>query len=338
MKQRDTYRITNCYNKGVKTSHERSFAAAGVSTSLVAMAILIASFNLSTLNSASAATVTPQTLATKIAKAGLGCKTITEKTKMLFNGNRWVCVINGEKVSIEVYPAAAWKTVQELACAWEIGFIAITDNKTWMVVAESRATSKKLVKPLGGSLKVFCNAKNIYNEKKPTPSSTPKPTPTSPSPTPSSSPSPTPTTPVVGTWTNPYTLGIGVKDDRFKYTPVLLEQDVTSSLCTALVEEFSYGGIGDLCPEGNGSSIDVTNNSAEIARPGWLRVGFGLADNQGKIYRPSLTELTPYVEIDIVPGGTKRAIVYFQVPKTFSTVGARLEIVTDYGKSYWSIP
>lgn len=323
-------------------------------TSLVAMAILIASSNLSALNSASAATVTPQTLATKIAKAGLGCKTITTKTKMLFQGTKWTCTVSGEKVSIEVYPASVWKTLQELACSFDYGFIAITDNKTWMVIAESRATSKKLVKPLGGSLKVFCNAKNIYNEKKPTPSPTPSPTPTTPKPTPSPTPSPTPTTPVAGSWSNPYTLGTGVKDARFTYTPVLVEQDVTSSLCAVLVEKFSYGGIGDLCPEGNGSgksvpdpnspekylavSVDITNNSGEIARPGWLRVGFGLADNQGKIYRPSLTELTPYVEIDIVPNGTKRAVVYFQVPKSFSTVGARLEVVTDYEKSYWSIP
>jgi hypothetical protein len=85
-------------------------------------------------------------------------------------------------------------------------------------------------------------------------------------------------------------------------------------------------------------SVYVANNSGEIARPGWLRVGFGTTDSQGKIYRPSLTELTPYVEIDIVPDGTKRAIVYFQVPKSFSTAGARLEVVTDYEKSHWSIP
>ena len=302
------------------------------------------------LNSPASAAETPKTIAAKITKAGLGCKTITEKTKMLFNGTRWACAVNGEKISIEVYPAAAWKTVQELACAWDVGFIAITDNKTWIVVAESRATSKKLVKPLGGSLKVFCNAKNIYNEVKSKAPETPKPSAT---PKPSSSPSPTPTTPKTGTWTKPFALGEGVSDYRFTYTPVQIEQDATSVTCTQLVEKFAYGWIGDLCPEGQGSGkstpdpknlekyfailVDIKNNSGEIAIPGSFSVGFALADDQGNIYRPAITEITSYVEIDIVPNGIKRAVVYFQVPKSFNAQGARLEIRVSNEEWYWAI-
>jgi hypothetical protein len=302
------------------------------------------------LNSPASAAETPKTIAAKIAKAGLGCKTITEKTKMLFNGNKWVCTANGERVSIEVYPATVWKALQELACSWDYGFIAITDNKTWMVIAESRATSKKLVKPLGGSLKVFCNAKNIYNEKKSAAPVIPKPSATS---NPSSTPSPTPTTPVTGTWTKPFALGEGVSDYRFTYTPVQIEQDVTSVTCTQLVEKFAFGWIGDLCPEGDGSGkstpdpknlekyfailVDIKNNSGEIAIPGSFSVGFALADDQGKIYRPAITEVTSYVEIDIVPNGIKRAVVYFQVPKSFKAQGARLEIRVSSDEWYWAI-
>jgi hypothetical protein len=320
---------------------------------LAAALVLILTITMFSISGVSAAAVTPQTLATKISKAGLGCKAITAKTPMLFQGTKWSCVINGEKTAIEVYPSKYWKDVLKFACILDIGFIAVSDNKSWMVTPESRATAKKLTKPLGGKLTVFCNPKNIINETKDV-TTEPNPTasPTS-APKPSASPSPTPSAPESGTWTKPFVLGNGIKDNRFTYTPVLFEQDVTAKTCVELVEKFSFGSIGDLCPEGNGSgksvpdpnspekyfavSVDLTNNSGEIARPGSFSVGFGLADDQGKIYRPTITELTPYVEIDIVPNGTKRAIIYFQVPKSFQIAGARLEVQTDLEKRYWTL-
>jgi hypothetical protein len=85
------------------------------------------------LPAANAAPVTPQTLSSKISKAGLGCKKIIEKTSMLFSGTKWVCEVSGERVSIEVYPAKYWKEIQKLVCSFDMGFIAVSDNKSWML-------------------------------------------------------------------------------------------------------------------------------------------------------------------------------------------------------------
>ena len=136
------------------------------------LALMVPLANMPNLN---AAAVTPQTLATKINKAGLGCKTIIKKSPMLLKGTKWKCLANGETVSIEVYPLNIWKKVLEYSCIFDLGFIAVTDGKSWIVTPESRSTANKLAKPLGGTVKVFCN-KNIINEKKFTPEeSTPTP-------------------------------------------------------------------------------------------------------------------------------------------------------------------
>jgi hypothetical protein len=322
-------------------------------SSLIAVAILIATFNLIALQSASAAAVTPQTLATKIAKAGLGCKTITEKTKMLFNGNKWICTANGERVSIEVYPAASWKVLQELACAWDYGFIAITDNKTWMVIAESRATSKKLVKPLGGSLKVFCNAKNIYNEVK-------SKTPAKPKPTPSATPSPSPSIAVAGTWAKPFSWDATIEENGFPLQLNSFEQGKTEAICKKKAEliaaspnDYNLEILGELCPlaenrfnpdaakESDYSVLNLsyTNKNEKIDSPSRFLYKIRISDSQGKIYEPEfITEMDGQsLSIDAIPGGTISTTVYFQLPKSFNPVGARIEVGVYDKTYYWLI-
>jgi hypothetical protein len=325
---------------------KRSYSAA------VVIAISFVLFT-NSIPSATSAVVTPQTLATKIAKAGLGCKTIIKKTKMLFNGNQWICTANGERVTIEVYPAGAWKVLQELACAWDYGFIAITDNKTWMVIAESRATSKKLVKPLGGSLKVFCNAKNIYNEVK-------SKAPVKQKPTPSASPSPSPSVTVAGTWAKPFSWDATIEENGFPLQLNSFEQGKTETICkkkseliAASPNDYNLEILGELCPLAENRfnpdaakesdyavlTLSYTNKNEKIDSPSRFLYKIRVSDSQGKIYEPEfITEMDGQsLSIDAIPGGTISTTVYFQLPKSFNPVGARIEVGTYDKTYYWLI-
>lgn len=304
------------------------------------------------MSGVSAAAVTPQTLATKIAKAGLGCKTITEKTKMLFNGSKYICTANGEKISIEVYPAKAWKALQELACGFDYGFIAITDNKTWMVIPESRATAKKLTKPLGGKLTVFCNSKNIINETKTDFSE--------PAPTPSVKPSPTPSVAIAGTWSKPFSWDATIEDMGFPLKLDSFEQGQTESICkkkaeliAASPDNYDLEILGELCPlvankynAGVAKNYDYavlnlsyTNKTDKIGSPSRFLYKIKIADSQGKIYEPEyITDMDKNsLSVDAIPGGTISTTVYFQLPKSFNPVGARIEVEALTQTYYWLI-
>lgn len=317
--------------------------------------VIAISFLLSTNSapSATSAVVTPQTLATKIAKAGLGCKTITKKTKLLFNGLRYECKVNNENIVIEVYSASMWKTLQELACAWDYGFIAITDNKTWMVIAESRVTSKKLVKPLGGSLKVFCNAKNISNEVK-------SKAPTKPKPTPSATPSPTPSVGIAGTWVKPFSWDATIEENGFPLQLNSFEQGKTESICKKKAEliaaspnNYNLEILGELCPLAENKfnadaakesdyavlNLSYTNKNETIDSPSRFLYKIRVTDSLGKIYEPEyITEMDGQsLSIDAIPGGTISTTVYFQLPKSFNPVGARIEVAAYDKTYYWLI-
>ena len=331
-----------------------------VVSSLTAVLFGISLLNLA-LPSATAAPVTIESLAAKISKSGLGCNILSKRTEMPLGGVRRDCVANGEDINIEVYPTKNWSKVLKAACSLNIGFIAVSDNKSWIVVPKSRATAKKLEKPLGGKLTVYCNSKYIINETKvdfwqtiptPKPSVKPKPSP---------KPSATPTPPVAGSWDKPFALGVGVLDSNFTYTPVRIEQDVTIEVCTKLVKDYPDGWIGNLCPEGNGTgksipdpnskekyvavSVDITNYYEVIAQPlssrtsgpNSSRVRFRLVDEQKNVYEIVDINLSDWFEIDIVPNGTGRSTTYFQVPKSLNVVNARLEVtLNNYEKSYFS--
>ena len=301
------------------------------------------------LPAATAAPVTPQTLSSKISKAGLGCKKIIEKTSMLFSGTKWVCEVSGERVSIEVYPAKYWKEIQKLVCSFDMGFIAVSDNKSWMVSPESRATAKKLVKPLGGKLTVFCNASNIINETKVTTDSS------------GSSPSSTaaPTAAVAGTWTKPFSWDATIKDEGFKYRLTSFQANATKALCE-LQDKRSQGDpddydlilTGDLCPQSGDQysasaakayeyavlNFEYTNETQQISYPGSFSVYFKIADAKGKIYETVLLSYqdSRSLKIDAVPGATVPTSVYFKLPKDFVAEGSRIEVSTWSNKYYWS--
>lgn len=327
--------------------------------SLVLALTLGASLGLIILPPASAVTITPQSLASKINKAGLGCKKITDKTAMLFSGTRVNCEALGEKISIEIYPEKYWKEALKIACSFDIGFIAVSNNKSWMVSAESRATAKKLVKPLGGKLKVFCNSKNIINEKK-TDSNTSDPVA---SPSPSPSPSAIPAAPVAGSWANPFDWSATIKESGFKYQLLGFQTGRTVAVCAKEAKyleenpyEFGAEIDGDLCPQSQSQyseneaktseyavlTLEYTNEGKEISYPGKYSLAFKIADSQGKIYEPVLVTYrnSKSLEINVVPGGKVTTTVYFKLPKTFKNEGSRLEVELFSlltGKFYWSI-
>lgn len=315
------------------------------------IAIVIA-MGLTTANSpvAMAAPVTAQTLSAKISKAGLGCKKIIEKTTMLFSGTRWICEVENEKVSIEVYPSKYWKDVQKLACSFDLGFIAVSDNKSWLVSPESRATAKKLVKPLGGKLTVFCNPKNIINETKTDFGDS--------SSIPNTSASPSAAT--SGTWAKPFSWDATVKDGGFKYKLTSFQANVTKALCElrakqALANPDDYDLLlsGDLCPQSEESysasaadtfeyavlNLEYTNETQEISYPGSFSVFFKVADAKGQIYETVLLSYkdSKSLSISAVPGASVQTSVFFKLPKSFTTEGSRIEVSTWSGKSYWAI-
>jgi hypothetical protein len=322
------------------------------SRNTVATLTLFMAFGLLSLNSpiASAAPVTAQSLASKISKAGLGCKTIIEKTSMLFSGTKWVCEVSGERVSIEIYPTKYWKDVQKLACSFDMGFIAVSDNKSWFVSPESRATAKKLVKPLGGKLTVFCNPKNIINETK-TDLSDPVSSPTA---------SPTTAAAISGTWSKPFSWTATVKDNGFKYKLNSFQANVTKSLCdqrakqeVANPDDFDLGLTGDLCPESGDQfsasaasafeyavlNLEYTNETQEISYPGSFSVFFKIADSKGQIFETALLSYkdSKSLSISAVPGATVQTSVIFKLPKGFVTQGSRIEVSTWMNKYYWEI-
>jgi hypothetical protein len=329
--------------------------------SVVLAITLGASLSLKILPTASAVTVTPQSLASKINKSGLGCKKITDKTAMLFSGTKANCEAQGEKVSIEVYPEKYWKDALKMACAFGIGFIAVSNNKSWMVSAESRATAKKLVKPLGGKLTVFCNSKNIINEKKTEPNS-PEPVSSS-SPSPSPSPSASPAVAVAGSWAKPFDWSATIKESGFKYQLLGFQTGQTAAVCTKEAKyleenpyEFGAEIDGDLCPQSESVyseseaktneyavlTLDYTNEGKEISYPGKYSLAFKIADSQGKIFEPVLVTYrnSKSLEINVVPGGKVTTTVYFKLPKTFKNEGSRIEVELFSlltGKFYWSI-
>lgn len=320
-----------------------------ISTVIVAFLFVVSSVGSQV--SVAATPATPQSLATKISKSGLGCKSILEKTKMLLNGTRWNCLVGGENISIEVYPSKAWKSVIKMACSFDIGFIAITDNKTWIVTAESRVTANKLKKPLGGTLKVFCNSKNVINETKIDFSEKPD----------SSLPTPSPT-PSLGSWTAPFSFNTSVKDSGFIYQPISIETGITIKVCADsskreqdFPDNYDYGVTGELCPQSESKysadraklddyakfTFEYKNETDKINYPGSFSVFFKIADSQGKIYSTVLIsyEDSKSLSIDAVPGASIKSHVYFQLPKTFKKEGAKLEMDFLNGKPfYWLIP
>jgi hypothetical protein len=317
---------------------------------LLGVLALALSVGATSLPVATAAPITPQTLSSKISKAGLGCKKIIEKTSMLFSGTKWVCEVSGEQVSIEVYPAKYWKDIQKLVCSFDVGFIAVSDNKSWMVSPESRATAKKLVKPLGGKLTVFCNANNIINETKTTTSSS------------GSSPSstPTPSAPVAGTWAKPFSWDATIKDEGFKYRLTSFQANVTKTLCELQAkraqgdpDDYDLILSGDLCPQSGDQystksasayeyavlNLEYTNETQQISYPGSISVFFKIADTKGQIFETVLLsyEDSKSLSINAVPGATVSTSVYFKLPKDFAAQGSRIEVSTWSKKYYWTI-
>jgi len=316
---------------------------------LLGVLALTISVGTTSLPIATAAPITPQTLSSKISKAGLGCKTIIEKKSMLFSGTKWVCEVNGERVDIEVYPAKYWKEILKLTCSFDMGFIAVSDNKSWFVSPESRATTKKLVKPLGGKLTVFCNPNNIINETKTTTNSSGA----------SPSSSPTPSAPVAGTWVKPFSWGATIKDEGFTYRLTSFQANATKALCELQAkraqrdsDDYDLIVTGDLCPQSGDQylasaatayeyavlNLEYTNDTQQISYPGSFSVSFKIADAKGKIYETVLLSYqdSRSLKIDAVPGATVPTSVYFKLPKDFVAEGSRIEVSTWNGKFYWS--
>jgi len=282
-------------------------------TSLVAMAILIASFNLSALNSASAATFTPQTLATKIAKAGLGCKTITQKTSMIFGGTRLNCVANGENISIEVYPANKWKSVQGVACSLGVGFIAVTDNKSWFVTPESRSTALLLEKPLGAKMKVFCNTKNIINESKNV--------------GPDKVSVPSNSTDSRGSLKTPLHIGESVTSDSFQVTVLGYLSDTSASVCSEASKRYlllphCVESGGQVVPDPMDSSkyigitVKVKNIGPDMSWATYSGV-FQVSTPSGTVNDQTFANIGPNPLLEeLLPGGELTVTLYFVEPKS----------------------
>jgi hypothetical protein len=324
-------------------SMKKNFRLIGV---LAITTFLTASF----LPNSNAANISPKVLAKKISKAGLGCKKITEKTTMLFSGTKWICQVSDETVSIEVYPAKNWKKVKKLACSFDLGFIAVTDNKSWIVSAQSRETASKLVKPLGGKLTVFCNSNNIINETKTNIDLSGG------TPTPSASPS----VAVLGSWTKPFSWDATIKDEGFVYRLTSFQANATKVLCDlkakraeANPDDYDLILGGDLCPQSMDQysssaamvfeyavlNLEYTNETQQISSPGLFSIYFKIADANGKIYETVLLSYqdSKSLSIDAVPGATVPTSVYFKLPRDFVAQGSKIEVSSWNGRYYWSL-
>jgi len=97
-------------------------------------------------------------LAQKIQKSGLGCKDAkVSKAKILYSGKRISCTVNGEQVNIESYTPKNFKLATKYICDSGFSYTAVSDSKTWIVSADSRATNQKIAKVLKSRIVNFCN-------------------------------------------------------------------------------------------------------------------------------------------------------------------------------------
>lgn len=88
-------------------------------------------------------------IAAKIKKAGLGCKDAKlTGDKILYSGQRLTCTVNGEKLNIESYSPKNFKLATKYVCDMGFPMSAVSDGKTWLIGADTDATSAAIAKAL----------------------------------------------------------------------------------------------------------------------------------------------------------------------------------------------
>lgn len=307
---------------------------------IIVLFLCIALSNLA-LPQAQGATITPLTLAKKVAKTGKGCDgKLTVKTELL-GGKTTECTFNGEPLTLTVYQAKFYKPAIKVACALEIGIITVTDGKRWIAVPSSRSAAKALAKPLGGKVKVLCNSKNIFNENY-QPENADQSI-SAPEPNNNSEPV-APAAPKVGSIQLPYKLGDTAQVGDFTVAVLSIDENSAQQVCIAT------GGYGDLCDsdyskEGDSQrffikpgttkkyvlfEIAFTNQGASASAPGNNLV-FKFTDQDGILLNETYIADLNKSSSSLIPGGVLRTKIGFILDRGVDTANLKLSIAPFFG-------
>jgi hypothetical protein len=299
---------------GALASHRRRWGT------VVALVLLL---SVAPASSAHAAETTTS-LMKKVSASGLGCKKIV-KSEAILLGTRLTCVVSTETVSIEVFAAKNFKKATGLACAFGVRYIAVTDNKTWIIVPESRATAQRIAKPLKASVKVFCPSGQIINESKVKASPTPKPA-------------------AKGSITVPYRLGETFSVGDYRLALLSVTGDSTMAVCESFQGRFL---VPELCEEKTDSNFDSVVGVDPAATDRYVQFVIRI-ENAGKvIVRPEfqlLVQMTSPTgtllnqeltfssnsllnwDQSLVPGGFASYNTFFKLPKSADLLPLRLVV------------
>lgn len=299
--------------------------------------------NLLAIPAAEGATVTPQSLAKKVAKTGKGCDGPLEVKNELLGGKSADCTYNGEPLTLTVYGAKFYKAAIKVGCALDIGVITVTDGKTWIATPSSRSAAKALAKPLGGKVKVLCNSKNIINEtyqpelySQDSEGSQSAQAPTS---------TPTPAAPKVGSLQLPYKLNDTANVGNFTVTVMSVDERSSQQVCIAT------GGYGDIC--GNDYTKDTdqqryfvkpgitkkyvlfeitfTNQGKSASAPG-NELSFKFTDQNGLLMNESYIGDLNATSTSLIPGGVLKTKIGFVLDQAVDTTNLKLSIAPFFSE------
>ena len=293
---------------------------------------------------------------------GVSC-TSYSKTPAEYVIEEGVCQFRGIRILIDLWPTTNYakqffgalkKMPALLLPAGSKSFIFYTNNYTLSIdgippdIAKARNVSKVIQKKLGINY-VVGKAKTIDAKTKTDKSnSTP-------------SPSKSPVAPTAGTWAKPFGWDDSITESGFKLRLTSFETGITEELCQKrkVLEDANPDNrdlilVGEICPQAYEDrfnadlaksndyavlNLQYTNETQEIGYPGSFSLFFKVADSQGKIHGTVLLSYqdSKSLEIDAIPGATVSTAVYFQLPKNFSSKGAKIEVSTGFDKFYWEI-
>ncbi len=293
---------------------------------------------------------------------GVSCTSYT-KTPAEYVIEEGVCQFQGMKVLIDLWPTtsnaksfldALKKMPALLLPAGSESFIFYTNNYTLSIdgippdVTKAKSAANIIQKKLGIKY-VVGKAKAVKSKTK---TQEPKPAPST---------SKSPTAQVAGSWAKPFGWDAAITESGFKLRLTSFKTNVTEELCKAKkeLEDATPDNnnlilVGEICPQAfddrfNSNkaksedyailNLQYTNETQEIGYPRSFSLFFKVADSQGKIYETVLLSYqdSKSLEIDAVPGATVSTEVYFQLPKSFTSKGSKIEVSTNSGNFYWSI-